>query len=89
MERKTRLSICVAGVVVATLDIDYRAICIIEMEIARQLIRAWSANVPAVIGALFGSEELDGHRITVESVAQTFPFATLKRTMQDIVFFGL
>ena len=36
-------------------------------------IAQWSqlANVSAIIGALFGIKELDGHRISVEPVAQT------------------
>jgi hypothetical protein len=63
--------------VVATLDIDHRVVSIIQVEIARQLIGTRIANVSAVIGALFGGEELDGHRITVGSIAQTVVCATM------------
>jgi len=57
--------------VVATLGTDHRVISIIEIKITRQLIGAQIANVSAVIGALFGIEELDWHLITLRFVAQT------------------
>jgi len=71
------------AVVVTALDTDHCVVSVIKMEIARQLIRVWIANVPAIVGALFGSKELDGHRIPIKAVAQTFVCAT-KRVASEI-----
>ena len=57
MERKTGLR------VIITLGIDQRLIGVIEMEVARQLIRSRVTDVSAIVTTLFGSEKLDGHRI--------------------------
>ena len=57
MERKTGLR------VIITLGIDQRLIGVIEMEVARQLIRSRVTDVSATVTTLFGSEKLDVHRI--------------------------
>jgi hypothetical protein len=54
VERKTRLSIRIVGV-------NSGVVSVIQREIAHQLIGARIAHVPAIMGALFGSEELDGY----------------------------
>lgn len=59
-------------VVVATLGADSGVVGVVQMEKARQLLGARIAHVPTVMGALFGSEELDGHRVIGGSIAQTF-----------------
>ena len=53
---------------------DHRVVSLIEMEIAGQFIGARIARVATVIGAVFGSEKLYGHRTT--SVAKPPVFAT-------------
>ena len=50
-------------VVITTLGIDQPLIGVIEMEVARQLIRGRVTNVSTIVGTLFGSEKLYGHRI--------------------------
>jgi hypothetical protein len=56
-------------IVIATLGIDSGVVSIVQMEKARQLLGARIARVPTVMGALFGSEEVDGHRVIGGSIA--------------------
>ena len=70
LERKTRLNIRIVG-------IDSGVVSVSWMETARQIIGTRIAHIPAVMGVLFSSGELDRYRITVGLVAQTNVCATM------------